>query len=156
VNPEQSHNLFASLTGAALPPYFAFLPLIDNDMSEKSYDLTVSCGNRLVSNLDVGAAGDGVYRVEGTAASCCLFAGFFGSMVQDGITYYWPECNRLIDPVSRFNESKALRHTDPDWGLSDEPYPPPKKVFVISFYYKQIGFPCVYDDYVIVPRGTYL
>lgn len=154
VSSISSINIFSTWMSAALPPNFAFIPLVDGDTSEKNYSLAVSGNNSLISNLDVTALGHYNYKLTGVASSCCIFVGYFDEYTADGITFYTSKYNQISNFEEIYEQSLALRHIDPaTFELTDQEYGKPKKVFLIYYLYDVLGYPVVYDDYVMINYG---
>lgn len=78
-------TIFSTLSAAALPPEFAFLPMIDGDNVQKDYALSVTAGNTVVSNLETEKHGD-VYSLSGQSKRICIFAGNFEEHTENGIS----------------------------------------------------------------------
>ena len=149
-----SVNIYSSLNGAALPPLLAFLPVIDGDDTEKSYQLDVQAHNTVVSNLDVRETGRHRYELTGEARTCCIFSGYFSEYEENGITFYRAKYNQITDYPETYARSLTYRYFD---AFSQEyvegPYQQPEKVFLIYSRYGILGFPIVYDGYVLVNYG---
>lgn len=147
-------NIFATRTSAALPARFAFLPIIDEDIGEKRYNLMIRASNTLISNLDVTPIERDLYSVKGNACSCSLFSGYLTQFEMDGITFYRAKYNQITDYEEVYRNALQYRWFDPyASALRDDEYKTPKKVFMIYSLYGVIGFPIVYDEYMLLNYG---
>ena len=81
-------DIFASKMAAALPPGFAFLPQAD-DGNPICYDLDVSSGNTVISNLNIeNVEQSHCYKIHGTSSSICIFSGFLSEQrIGESICY---------------------------------------------------------------------
>lgn len=147
-------NLFTSWLSAALPPNFAFVPLLDGDSSLKHYDIHVASLNTVISNLNVTSE-KGLYRLSGDASSICIFSGFLSKYDYEGATVYRAKynfstdynavlsdafiCGEYIDPYTFTPVKGSLA-----W---------PHKAFLIYDLYGVLGFPVVYGDYILLNYG---
>lgn len=148
-------NIYTSFMSSALPPNFAFIPIIDGDRSEKNYEFIVDSQNTLISNLTVEAVdGSNTYRVSGSSSSFCLFSGFLEEMEQDGITFYRAKYNKTTDYWAVYQNSLSYPTFDPYHAVFSE-IPPvkPEKVFMIYYLYGVVGYPVVFDNYTMLNYG---
>lgn len=146
-------DVFASSTGASLPPTFAFLPVIDGDNGTKKYDLTIEAGNTVISNLDVESVGKGLYRLKGESNLICIFAGNFEEVVKNGVTFYRPK-DYTTDFDSQYENMKALNYFDLDaMSELDGPCPDTKKVMQLYFWHTG-GRPVLFDDCLITHHSA--
>jgi hypothetical protein len=147
-------NIFTSYFASALPSNFAFLPIIDGDMSVKTYDFTVESRNTLISNIDTAQVEGSKYRLSGESNSLCLFSGFLTEFVSDGIVFYRTKYNQETNYLNEYRDSLSRNYFDPYKGtIKEGSYPTPKKVFMIYDLYGVLGFPVVYGDYVMLNYG---
>lgn len=79
-------TVFTTYFSAAIPPSFAFVPMVEGDENEKSWNLNVAAGNTVVSNLDTAKQGDG-YSLTGQSKYICVFAGNLEEHTESGITF---------------------------------------------------------------------
>lgn len=147
-------NLFASWLAAALPPNFAFIPLIDGDFGTKDYDIHVASANTVISNLNVDQE-DTLYRLSGKAASICIFSGFLTEYEQDGITVYRSKYNYATDYNTVLsNGLVSANYMDPyKFEIRDDGFSKPDKAFLIYDLYGVLGIPVVYEDYILLNYG---
>lgn len=148
-------NLFTSWLSSALPPNFAFVPLIDGDFNVKNYDLRVTSGNTVISNLDVAPEGN-LYRLSGKASSICIFSGFLTEYEKDGITIYRTKYNAATDynavldralTEGNYMDSRTIE-------IVQGGFDKPEKAFLIYDLYGVVGFPVVYDGYILLNYGS--
>lgn len=148
-------NLFTSWLSSALPPNFAFVPLIDGDFNVKNYDLRVTSGNTVISNLDVAPEGN-LYRLSGKASSICIFSGFLTEYEKDGITIYRTKYNAATDynavldralTEGNYMDSRTME-------IVQGGFDKPEKAFLIYDLYGVVGFPVVYDGYILLNYGS--
>ena len=143
-------SLYASRYSAALPARFALLPILDGDLSDKQYNLTVTAHNTLVSNLDVTPIGSNTYHVYGNANTCSFFVGYIEEYEEDSIIFYHAKYNRLTDYKALYIDILDRKRLDAFTGsISEINYPQPKKVFLLYSHYKNTGFPVQYDNYIL-------
>jgi len=152
-------NLFTSWLSAALPPNFAFVPLIDGDLSTKNYDIRVSCANTVVSNVDVTPEGK-MYHLNGQASSLCIFSGFLTECELDGITVYRTKYNFVTDYNAVLQRAMSNGYYfdpyayDPHTHeIKQGSFSKPDKAFLIYSLYDVLGFPIVYEDYILLNYG---
>lgn len=145
-------DIFASTYYAALPPNFAFLPMIDGDCGEKTYDLSVKAKNTVISNLFVENSSSDIYHLSGTSDTVCMFEGFFSERTKNGTTYYSAKYGAIGGDLEKeYESSMTFDHWNyKTMNLTDEAYPSPNKVFQIYYYYDTGGFPTLYGDYMMV------
>ena len=154
VSDISSINIFSTWLAAALPPNFAFIPLINGDDHEKLYSLEVTGNNNVISNLDINRITPGHYELKGKSSSCCIFMGYFNQNKIGETTFYTAKYNQITDFEEVFNQALELRHIDPArYELSEEEYKKPNKVFMIYYLYDVLGFPVVFDDYMMINYG---
>lgn len=149
-------NLFTSWLSAALPANFAFVPLIDGDLGAKDYDIRVTSGNTVISNLDVTQEGN-QYRLHGKASSICLFAGFLTEYQQGGVTICRTRYNAATNYDAVLTYALSLRnYLDPNtFEMKSGAFDLPSKVFLIYGLYGTYGAgsPIVYDDHMLLNYG---
>ena len=148
-------NLFTSWLSSALPPNFAFLPLIDGDFNVKNYDLRVTSGNTVISNLDVAPEGS-LYRLSGKASSICIFSGFLMEYEKDGITIYRTKYNAATDYSAVLDRALAEGNymDSRTMEILQGGFDKPEKAFLIYDLYGVVGFPVVYDGYILLNYGS--
>lgn len=149
-----SINIYTSWFSSALPANFAFLPIIDGDTGEKEYSLEVAARNTVISNLPVTNTEPNKYVLHGNASTCCLFMGYFSCETKNGITLFHAKYNNLTDYWGELDKFSERRWLDPyTYELYDGQGKLPNKVFVIYYLYGVLGFPVVFDDYVMINYG---
>lgn len=148
-------NLFTSWLSSALPPNFAFVPLIDGDFSAKQYDIRVTCGNTVISNLDVTREGN-LYHLSGKASSLCIFSGYLTEYQRDGITIYRTKYNVSTDYDAVLNRalSGGYYMDSHTMEIKQDGFDKPDKAFLIYDLYGVLGFPVVYDGYILQNYGS--
>ena len=148
-------NLFTSWLSSALPPNFAFVPLIDGDFNVKNYDLRVTSGNTVISNLDVAPEGS-LYRLSGKASSICIFSGFLMEYEKDGITIYRTKYNAATDYSAVLDRALAEGNymDSRTMEILQGGFDKPEKAFLIYDLYGVVGFPVVYDGYILLNYGS--
>lgn len=148
-------NLFTSWLSSALPPNFAFVPLIDGDFNVKNYDLRVTSGNTVISNLDVAPEGN-LYRLSGKASSICIFSGFLTEYEKDGITIYRTKYNAATDYSAVLDRALAEGNymDSRTMEILQGGFDKPEKAFLIYDLYGVVGFPVVYDGYILLNYGS--
>lgn len=152
INMIHSPNIFSTAFAAALPPNFAFLPLMDGDTEEHTFDLRVCANNTIASNLDIDQEDKNTYRLSGTAKTVAIFEGFLTSHINNGVEVC--HASYLNDDVFR-QELESLTEGRPiiDWqtlqdvDISDLQY---SKVFLIYNSYYEYNAAVAYDDYIIL------
>lgn len=152
INEIHSPNIFSSAFAAALPPNFAFLPLMDGDTDGHTFDLRVCADNTIASNLDIKQEDKNTYVLSGIAKTVALFEGFLTSDINNGVEVY--HAAYLNDDVFR-QELESLTEGRPviDWqtlqnvDISDLQY---SKVFLVYNNYYAYNAAVAYDDYIIV------
>ena len=153
INDIKSPNIFSSAFAAALPPEFAFLPLIDGDVAEHAFDLRVNANNTVISNLDLVQEDQNTFLLRGTAQTAAIFVGFLTSEVDaaTGVTVYhasylnrevfWKELQSLSDrPIMDWQTLQEV-------ALPDLQY---AKVFLIYNSYYNYNTAVAYDDYIML------
>ena len=148
-------NLFTSWLSSALLPNFAFVPLIDGDFSAKHYDIHVTSGNTVISNLDVTQEGN-LYHLSGEASSICVFSGYLTEYQRDGITIYRTKYNVSTDYDAVLNRalSGGYYMDSHTMEIKQDGFDKPGKAFLIYDYYGVAGFPVVYDGYILQNYGS--
>ena len=148
-------NLFTSWLSSALPPNFAIVPLIDGDFNVKNYDLRVTSGNTVISNLDVAPEGS-LYRLSGKASSICIFSGFLMEYEKDGITIYRTKYNAATDYSAVLDRALAEGNymDSRTMEILQGGFDKPEKAFLIYDLYGVVGFPVVYDGYILLNYGS--
>jgi len=151
-------NLFTSWLSAALPPNFAFVPLIEGDLGTKNYDIRVSSANTVISNVDIVPEGS-LYHLNGQASSICIFSGFLTECELDGITVYRTKYNFVTDYSAVLQGALSggyyLDPYDPrKLEIKEDGFSKPDKAFLIYDLYGVLGFPVVYGDYILLNYGT--
>jgi len=146
-----SINIYTSWFSSALPPNFAFIPIVDGDLSEKDYNFSVKCANALISNLTV-EAGD-VYTVSGRSNTFCLFCGFLTQFEKEGIIFYRAKYNKATDYWVEYQSALTRYSFDPYTCEFENLSTKPRKVFMIYYLYGIFGYPVVFDDYIMLNYG---
>lgn len=150
ISPILTVNIFASTYNAALPPNFAFLPLIDGDCESKDFNLEIRSRGNLISNLNVTQGDKDVFYIKGENDTICLFSGDFEEQVIDGITFYRTK-NDITDLDAEYERQLRNSHWDyKTMTITDDPYTVPKKVFQIYFLYDTGNIPVLFEDYLII------
>lgn len=147
-------NIYTSYFSSALPPNFAFIPLLDGSHSTTNYDLVVNSFNTVISNVNTVHFAPGQYYVNGTASSICLFSGFFDSDEYNGMVIYKSMYNFQTDYISVYDDSMRRRFFDPRtqqyYEKTSENH---EKVFMIYYLYGVSGAPVEYDGYIMINYG---
>ena len=148
-------NLFTSWLSSALLPNFAFVPLIDGDFSAKHYDIRVTSGNTVISNLDATQEGN-LYHLSGEASSICIFSGYLTEYQRDGITIYRTKYNVSTDYDAVLNRalSGGYYMDSHTMEIKQDGFEKPDKAFLIYDLYGVLGFPVVYDGYILQNYGS--
>lgn len=152
INVIHSPNIFSTAFAAALPPNFAFLPLMDGDTDGHIFDLRVCADNTIASNLDIKQEDKNTYVLSGIAKTVALFEGFLTSDINNGVEVY--HASYLNGDVFR-QELESLTEGRPviDWqtlqnvDISDLQY---SKVFLVYNNYYEYNTAVSYDDYIIL------
>lgn len=147
-------NIFTSWLSAALPPSFAFIPLIDGDFGSKNYDIHVTSANTVISNLSVASEGN-LYHLFGKASSICIFSGFLSEYEQDGITVYRSKYNFATDYNAVLSQGLSNEnYMDPyTFEIKGNGFDKPDKAFLIYDLYGVLGYPVVYENYILLNYG---
>ena len=156
INDVNCVNIYTSFISSALPPNFAFIPIIDGDRSIKNYSFDVVSSNNVISNLVVDNLGNtNHYRVNGVSSSFCIFSGFLETVEKDGMTIYRTKYNQRTDYWNEYQDSLSRGYLDPYTGVLMDDIPPfrPKKVFMIYYLYGIVGYPVAFDNYVMLNYG---
>ena len=153
-----SINLYSSITSTSLPPYFAFVPIIEGDFALKSYDLLIYSNNyNIVSNLECDKLKSSTYHVFGVDNVICIFGGFLNEIEIDGTIFYRPSYSNK-DYDAMFQRALSYRYFDSStMTLSDDDLKEiakgKKKIFQIYFNYDTGMFPVSYDNFIIIHSG---
>lgn len=155
INDVNCVNIYTSFISSALPPNFAFIPIIDGDMSVKNCNFDVVSSNNVISNLDVdNLDNSNHYEISGSASSFCIFSGFLETMDINGTTIYKAKYNQITDYWNEYQASLSRRYLDPYTGTLQEDIPfRPQKVFMIYYLYGVVGYPVVFDNYMMLNYG---
>lgn len=152
-------DIFASKMAAALPPGFAFLPQAD-DGNPICYDLDVSSGNTVISNLNIeNVEQSHCYKIHGTSSSICIFSGFLSEQRIGESVCYRAKYNVRTDYAALYEKMFTLgafidaRNGIVEMKNQDMDFRNPQKVFLIFYFYDTGGFPICYDDYVLMNYG---
>ena len=152
-------DIFASKMAAALPPGFAFLPQAD-DGNPICYDLDVSSGNTVISNLNIeNVEQSHCYKIHGTSSSICIFSGFLSEQRVGESICYRAKYNVRTDYAALYEKMFTLgafidaRNGIVEMKNQDMNFRNPKKVFLIFYFYDTGGLPICYDDYVLMNYG---
>ena len=152
-------DIFASKMAAALPPGFAFLPQAD-DGNPICYDLDVSSGNTVISNLNIeNVEQSHCYKIHGTSSSICIFSGFLSEQRIGESICYRAKYNVRTDYAALYEKMFTLgafidaRNGIVEMKNQDMDFRNPQKVFLIFYFYDTGGFPICYDDYVLMNYG---
>lgn len=152
-------DIFTSKMAAALPPGFAFLPQAD-DGKPICYDLDVSSGNTVISNLNIeNVEQSHCYKIHGTSSSICIFSGFLSEQRVGESICYRAKYNVRTDYAALYEKMFTLgafidaRNGIVEMKNQDMDFRNPQKVFLIFYFYDTGGFPICYDDYVLMNYG---
>lgn len=152
-------DIFTSKMAAALPPGFAFLPQAD-DGNPICYDLDVSSGNTVISNLNIeNVEQSHCYKIHGTSSSICIFSGFLSEQRVGESICYRAKYNVRTDYAALYEKMFTLgafidaRNGIVEMKNQDMDFRNPQKVFLIFYFYDTGGFPICYDDYVLMNYG---
>lgn len=149
-------DLYSTKTSAALPAMFAYIPIIDGDESVKNYELNVTAGNQVISNLEVSQSDNRQYVVKGESKTCSLFAGYFTEYEKKGVTVYRMKYNKLTNYDETYDFMSEIPYYDAfDKNEKEkESLPPIKKAFLISANYTVHNQPIYFGDYVLMNYGS--
>ena len=152
-------DVFTSKMAAALPTGFAFLPQAD-DGNPVCYDLDVSSGNTVISNLNIeNVEQSHCYKIHGTSSSICIFSGFLSEQRVGESICYRAKYNVRTDYAALYEKMFTLgafidaRNGIVEMKNQDMNFRNPKKVFLIFYFYDTGGLPICYDDYVLMNYG---
>ena len=147
-------NIYTSWLSAALPPNFAFIPIIDSDSTEKYFDICVSSMNTVISNLDVTQEKN-YYYLKGSASSICIFTGFLSEYDYNGTIIYRSKYNFVTDYDAVYLEGIGLNeYMNPQtYEIETGSISQPQKAFLIYDLYGVLGFPVIYGDYMLLNYG---
>lgn len=152
-------DIFTTKMAAALPPGFAFLPQAD-DGNPVCYDLDVSSGNTVISNLNVeNIEQNHCYKIQGISSSVCIFSGFLSEQRVGESICYRAKYNVRTDYAALYEKMLTLgafidaRNGIVEMKNQDMDSRNPQKVFLIFYFYDTGGFPICYDDYVLMNYG---
>lgn len=152
-------DVFTSKMAAALPTGFAFLPQAD-DGNPVCYDLDVSSGNTVISNLNIeNVEQSHCYKIHGTSSSICIFSGFLSEQRVGKSICYRAKYNVRTDYAALYEKMFTLgafidaRNGIVEMKNQDMNFRNPKKVFLIFYFYDTGGLPICYDDYVLMNYG---
>ena len=152
-------DIFTTKMAAALPPGFAFLPQAD-DGNPICYDLDVSSGNTVISNLNIeNVEQSHCYKIHGTSSSICIFSGFLSEQRVGESICYRAKYNVRTDYAALYEKMLTLgafidaRNGIVEMKNQDMDSRNPQKVFLIFYFYDTGGFPICYDDYVLMNYG---
>lgn len=147
-----SLNIYTSWFSSALPPNFAFIPIIDGDLSVKAYNFHVTCANTLISNLAVESGGG--YTVSGKSNTFCLFCGFLTQFEKEGVIFYRAKYNKSTDYWGEYQSALTRRYLNPHtYEIASGAIVKPQKVFMIYYLYGIVGNPVVFNDYIMLNYG---
>lgn len=145
-------TIFSTKDSAALPPGFAFLPMIDGDRGQKEYSIRVSSRSPVVSNLDTENQ-DGIYLLTGKSDYLCIFSGRFEERTENDVTVITAE-DYNANYIEVLQWLKNAKCCDLNIGYrQDMTAIKPKKVIYIScFLYVMdtLGAPIYFDDCLII------
>ena len=144
-------TIFSTRDSAALPPGFAFLPMIYGDRGQKEYSIRVSSRSPVVSNLDTENE-NGIYLLTGKSDYLCIFSGRFEESSENGVTVITAEDYNAnyIDALQWLKNAKCF---DLNIGYrQDMTEIKPKKVIYISCFLNvnTLGAPIYFDDCLII------
>lgn len=151
-------DIFTSKTATALPPGFAFLPQAD-DGNPIRYDLDVSSGNTVVSNLNIeNVKQSNCYKICGTSSSICIFSGFLSEQRVGESICYRSKYNVRTDYAalyeSMFTMGAFIDTRNGTVEIKDQDMNcHPQKVFLIFYFYDTGGLPICFDDYALMNYG---
>lgn len=147
-------NIYTSFYSSALPPNFAFIPILNENISNVKYDFAIQCSNNLISNLNTQKIYSNVYKIEGLSKSICLFCGFLDYIIYDDIIIYKAAYNFSTNYIDVYQESIKRKFYDPKQNKYVKiEYKKPRKVFMIYYLYGVVDFPVQYDDYIMINYG---
>ncbi|MDO5716963.1 MAG: hypothetical protein Q4Q17_04110 [Tissierellia bacterium] len=149
-------DIFTTRWASALPPRFAFLPLMDGDMTKKQFDLSVLSHNTVVSNLQVEGGEKNQYHLTGESISVALFSGYFVEERSNGHTIIRMKYNGLTDYEAIYE--RGFQHGVYN-GLTNEREEgedfPCSKVFMMHVDYETYGYPLRMDEYLLMDYGGF-
>ncbi len=145
-----SVNILTSHFASALPPGFAFLPMIDGDQTPHQFDLKVNANNPIASNLEVTTEPEPFcYRLSGQSKTICIFSGFLTSFESDGQLVYRAKYNRITDYRNRMQQVQdgydyyTLENIELDPSQYD-------RVLMLYNSYFFANATMLYDDYLLI------
>lgn len=152
INEIDSLNILTTRYACALPPSFAFVPLIDGDNEAHTFSLVVEAKNTLISNLEAVQQDKNTYALQGTAKTIALFEGFLTSYQEDGIQIYhaqylnkdvFQQEIQLLLNERELWDYRTLESID----ITEVEY---KKIFNIYNTYYDYNAAVAYDNYIML------
>lgn len=153
INEIQSLNIFTTSFSAALPPCFAFVPIIDCDDAAHDFLIDIQAKNDIASNLEIFVLENAnEYQVSGRAKTFALFEGFLTTTTfhDKKVTYakYLDE-DTFLSEVEMLEQGRQLLdyQTLQPVDIQTQSY---SQILNIYNHYYNYNTAVAYDDYVML------